>query len=102
MRSAYYPPDHSKYNPVERCWGILELHWNGSLLDAVETALRFAETMTWKGRRPLVELVTSVYHRGVRLSKEAMAAVEAHLTRLPGLERWFVDIDGPALASRDT
>ena len=23
---AYYPPYHSKYNPVERCWGILENH----------------------------------------------------------------------------
>jgi len=22
----YYPPYHSKYNPIERCWGILELH----------------------------------------------------------------------------
>ena len=21
----YYPPYHSKYNPIERCWGILEL-----------------------------------------------------------------------------
>jgi hypothetical protein len=20
---AYYPPYHSKYNPVERCWGIV-------------------------------------------------------------------------------
>jgi transposase len=26
------PPDHSKYNPIERCWGILENHWNGTLL----------------------------------------------------------------------
>src|SRR5215210_3222263 len=33
LRLAYYPPYHSKYNPVERCWGILENHWNGSLLD---------------------------------------------------------------------
>ena len=24
VRLAYYPPYHSKYNPVERCWGILE------------------------------------------------------------------------------
>ncbi|MBP6807530.1 MAG: hypothetical protein KA125_04470 [Chromatiaceae bacterium] len=24
----YYPPYHSKYHPVERCWGILEQHWN--------------------------------------------------------------------------
>ena len=30
---AYYPPYHSKYNPVERCWGILENHWNGDVLD---------------------------------------------------------------------
>lgn len=30
---AYYPPYHSKYNPIERCWGILEQHWNGALLD---------------------------------------------------------------------
>jgi transposase len=102
VRLAYSPPYHSKYNPVERCWGILEQHWNGSLLDSVEAALRFAETMTWKGRPPLVELVTTVYHRGVRLTEEAMAAVEAQLTRLPGLEKWFVDIDGPTLARRDT
>jgi hypothetical protein len=23
IKLAYYPPYHSKYNPVERCWGIL-------------------------------------------------------------------------------
>jgi hypothetical protein len=102
VRLAYYPPYHSKYNPVERCWGILEQHWNGSLLDSVEAVLRFAETMTWKGRPPAVERVTTAYRRGVRLTSEAMAAVEAQLTRLPGLEKWFVEIDGPALASRDT
>ena len=28
----YYPSYHSKYNPVERCWGILEKHWNGTKL----------------------------------------------------------------------
>jgi DDE family transposase len=22
VRLAYYPPSHSKYNPIERCWGI--------------------------------------------------------------------------------
>ncbi len=102
VRLAYYPPYHSKYNPVERCWGILEQHWNGSLLDSVEATLHFAATMTWKGRAPLVALVTTAYHRGVRLTAEAMAAVEAQLTRLPGLERWFVDIDGPALAAWET
>jgi len=56
---AYYPPYHSKYNPIERCWGILEQHWNGTLLDTLDTALRFAATMTWKGPRPAVALVTT-------------------------------------------
>ena len=26
IQLLYYPPYHSKYNPIERCWGILELH----------------------------------------------------------------------------
>ena len=26
----YYPPYHSKYNPIERGWGILALKWKGS------------------------------------------------------------------------
>ena len=89
---AYYPPYHSKYNPIERCWGVLEQHWNGDLLDTVETVVRFAQTMTWKGKKPLVTLVTKTYHKGVRLTKEAMAAVEKQVRRLPTLEKWFVDI----------
>ena len=53
VRLAYYPPYHSKYNPVERSFGVLENHWNGALLDEVETALKFAESMTWKGKHPI-------------------------------------------------
>ena len=92
VRLAYYPPYHSKYNPIERCWGILEQHWNGTLLDSLDTVLQFASTMTWKGTHPVVTLVTTVYQRGVTLSKAAMALVEAHLTRLSALEKWCVDI----------
>lgn len=47
IRLAYYPPYHSKYNPIERTWAILENHWNGSILDELETALNFASTMKW-------------------------------------------------------
>jgi hypothetical protein len=101
VRLAYYPPYHSKYNPIERCWGILEQHWNGTLLDALDTVLRFAATMTWKGRHPTVALVTTTYERGVRLTKAAMVAVEARLTRHPTLGKWFVDI-APAPATRDS
>jgi transposase len=95
VRLAHYPPYHSKYNPVERCWGILEQHWNGTLLDTLDTVLQFAATMTWKGVRPSVDLVTTTYERGVTLTKEAMAAVEAQLLRHPTLGKWFVDIPPP-------
>jgi transposase len=65
IRLAYYPPYHSKYNPVERCWGILENHWNGALLDSVDAVLKFATSMTWKGAHPVVTLVTTTYQTGV-------------------------------------
>jgi hypothetical protein len=32
-----YPPYQSKYHPMERCWGILAWHWNGTTLVDVET-----------------------------------------------------------------
>ena len=67
LRLVYYPPYHSKYNPIERCWGILENHWNGALLDTIDTVIQFAETMTWKGTYPLVELVPRLYKTGVKL-----------------------------------
>ncbi len=95
VRLAYYPPYHSKYNPIERCWGILENHWNGALLDSIDTVLQFAATMTWKGLRPIVDLVTTIYQTGVKLTNEAMAALETQVARLPQLEKWFVDIVPP-------
>ncbi|MGL5749675.1 MAG: ISAzo13 family transposase, partial [Paraclostridium sp.] len=61
---AYYPPYHSKYNPVERVWGILENHWNGSILDTKETILRFAQSMTYKGLKPTVNLSKNIYECG--------------------------------------
>jgi hypothetical protein len=39
LELAYYPPYHSKTNLIERCWGILENHWNGALLNTVQAAL---------------------------------------------------------------
>lgn len=31
IRLIYYPPYHSKYNLIERCWAALENYWNGAL-----------------------------------------------------------------------
>ena len=102
IRLAYYPPYHSKYNSIERCWGILEQHWNGALLDSVDAVIQYARTMTWKGNHPVVALVTTTYQTGVKLTKEAMDLVETQLQRLPSLGKWFVDIDGFSLAKRDS
>ena len=92
LQLAYYPPYHSKYNPIERVWGILEQHWNGSLLDTLQTVLNFAQSMTYNGVQPVVEVVTTAYSTGVRLSQKAMAQLEKRFERLPGLEKYFVPI----------
>jgi hypothetical protein len=92
IRLAYSPPYHSKYNAVERCWGILENHWNGALLDTIDAVIEYAKSMTWKGVQPRVELVTTSYATGVKLTKEKMAVLETRVTRLRQLEKWFVDI----------
>jgi len=68
----------------------------------VETVVKFAQTMTWKGKPPVVRLLTTIYYTEVRLTKQAMAEVETHLQRLSGLERWFVDISCTTPALSDT
>ncbi len=89
---AYYPPYHSKYNPVERVWGILEKHWNGTLLDSVSKVMGFAKSMTYNGISPIVTLVKKKYFTGVKLSKLEMQKVEEKIVRLVGLENWSVKI----------
>lgn len=90
IQLLYYPPYHSKYNPVERCWGILEKHWNGARLVDVDAMLGWAASMTWKGIHPVASLTRKVYEKGVTLSKHAMAAVEARLERNPLLPKWDI------------
>jgi len=68
------------------------MHWNGSLLDSVETVISFAQSMTWNGRHPVVNLVRKTYQTGVRLTQKAMAVLEERFERLPHLPKWFVHI----------
>jgi hypothetical protein len=90
IQLLYYPPYHSKYNPIERCWGILEQHWNGAKLVTAETMLEWAKSMTWKGIQPVVNLSKTVYHKGISLSKMAMRSIEARLERNPLLPKWDI------------
>ncbi len=89
---VYYPPYHSKYNPIERCWGILEAHWNGTLLNSIRKAVEWTKTMTWKGVKPVVHLIKKVYKTRVTLTDEEMDACEARLERSTALPKWDVRI----------
>jgi transposase len=89
---VYYPPYHSKYNPIERCWGILEMHWNGTLLDSIETVCDWARTMTWKQIAPAIRLLDRVYDKGVSLTKQAFEAIEKRLQRDERLPKYHVVI----------
>ncbi len=89
---AYYPPYHSKYNPIERVWGVLENHWNGELLNSVDKVLGLARSMTWNGLTPIVKMIEKTYEKGVTLTKKAMGKIEKVLLRIPGIEKWAVGI----------
>ena len=93
IQLLYYPPSHSKYHPIERCWGILELKWNGTKLSDAETMVEWAKRMTWKGLSPVVELSHKVYQKGIALGKVAMQAVEKRLERHPALPKYDILIN---------
>ncbi|MCC7087336.1 MAG: hypothetical protein IT427_20230 [Pirellulales bacterium] len=86
------PPDHRKYNPVERCWGSLENPWNGIRLASVDAALHRACTMTWRGIRPPVHLLDGLSETGVRLTKSAFRPFATRLIRSSTLPNWSVVI----------
>ena len=81
IHPVYYPPYHSKYNPVERPWSSLENRWSGALLNTVQSVLEWTKTMTWKSMKPVVNFLDKVYHKGVRLNKVELAEIAPHIVR---------------------
>jgi len=92
---VYYPPYHSKYNPIERCWGVLEVYWNGELLLCEAAVLGLAANMTYAGKHPNVYRVSQQYSKGVRRTKQEVEILERRLVRLPSLPKWSVTIAPP-------
>ena len=70
IRLIYYPPYHSKYNPIERCWAALENYWHGAILDSVQVAIHWAANMTWKGLKPIIHLVSQTYDKKRKVAPE--------------------------------
>jgi hypothetical protein len=89
---VYYPPYHSKYNPIERFWGALENYWGGVLLDSEAAVLGYAANMTYKGVHPEVRRVTQQYHKGVKLPQRHKQRLERWLVRTEGIGKWAIVI----------
>ena len=90
VRLIYYPPYHSKYNPIERCWAALEHYWNGAILNTIEDALQRAANLTWKGLSPVVQLVEGSYPKHVSVPTDELAEYERHWQRSETLPKWDV------------
>lgn len=92
IRLVYYPPYHSKYNPIERCWSILEQKWGGALLNCLKVILQQALRMKWRGQHPTLKRLHGEYPGGVRLTKKEMKPYEARLERSKAFPKYDIVI----------
>ena len=92
IQLVYYPPYHSKYNPVERVWAALENYWKPLILNTVDMALNIAGQMTWKGSNPIVSFIDKIYPTGITLSSYDFNELQPFIRRNPNLLKWDVCI----------
>ena len=92
IRLVYYPPYHSKYNPIERCWSSLELKWGGVLLNCLKVILQMALRMRWRGMYPTIRRLEGKYRDGIKLSQKEMKPYEARLERSKTLPKYDITI----------
>jgi transposase len=92
LRLVYYPPYHSKYNPIERCWSALEQKWGGALLNCLKVILQETLRMKWHGNHPTVKRLAGEYSKGKRLTKKEMKPYEERLERSKTLPKYDITI----------
>jgi hypothetical protein len=92
VRLVYYPPYHSKYNPIERCWSSLEQKWGGALLNSLKVILEQARRMTWMKKQPMVTSLPGEYPIGIRLGRKEMKPYRARLERSATLPKYDITI----------
>lgn len=92
IHMVYYPPYHSKYNPIEHFWGGLERSWNGYLLEDVSTVIERAGSFTWHKVKTVVSTIFGEYPKGITLNKKERGQMEERLNRLESLPKWDVRI----------
>lgn len=52
--------------------------------------LAWAQSMTWKGLKPIINLSKKVYQKGISLTKKEMKEIEKRLLRNPNLPQWDI------------
>ncbi len=92
IQLVYYPPYHSKYNPVERVWAALENYWKPLILDTIDNTLKIAAQMTWKGMNPIVSFIDKIYTTGLKLSEQELIEIEPYIQKNHDLQKWDVKI----------
>ncbi|OVE82604.1 transposase, partial [bacterium M21] len=90
VRLTYYPPYHSKYNPIERYWGGLEKSWNGYLLDSLDTITDRVANFAWKGIAGTARLLDSIYPKGITVKGKDKKDLENRLERSKTLPWWDI------------
>lgn len=89
----YYPPYHSKYNPIERLWARLEKMWNGILLTSEEICNQIMRKLTWKETQAKVKFITTEYEKGITYLKQEMSIYEGvNILRDQQLKKWSIVI----------
>ncbi|MFV0486529.1 MAG: ISAzo13-like element transposase-related protein [Vibrio fluvialis] len=89
---VYYPPYHSKYNRIERCWSSLQQKWNGVLLTCWDVVKACAQRMKWKGQHPNVMQLDGDYPVGVIVPKKEMKELNKRLERSETLAKYDIII----------
>mgnify|MGYP002519675252 CR=1 FL=1 len=90
---VYYPPYHSKYNPIERYWARLQLSWSGLIINTVDKLIETINKVKWKGVYTQATLVNKEYKRGISIDKEKIRILERnHIYREDGIEKWSLVI----------
>ena len=92
---AYYPPYHSKYDPIERFRGVPGESWNGALSTSGAAVLGHARNMTYDGAHPEARRNDRTYVKGVELPHRRERRLERWLKREEGVEKWAIDIPPP-------
>ena len=90
---VYYPPYHSKYNPIEIYWARLQLSWSGLIINTVDKLIEIINKVNWKGIYTQATLVNKEYKKGISIDKNEIKILEKkHVYREEGIEKWSLVI----------